>query len=100
MKTEAPLCEMQSGASYCVELRCRDLAAELGDVLGGRALRALDDVELDALAFGKRAEARTLDRRVVDEAILLSTLRRDEAKALRGVEPLHGAGRASHTKYS
>src|SRR5512143_2147863 len=66
---------------------------ELGDVLSGRALLALHDVELDALAFGERLVAVALDRRMMDEAILLTILGRDEAKALRIVEPLYRAGR-------
>src|SRR5687768_10789545 len=69
------------------------LLAELRHVLGGRALLALDDLELDALALGERLEATALDGRVVHEAVLLAVLGRDEAKALGVVEPLHGAGR-------
>src|SRR6185503_3045001 len=75
----------------------RELAADLRYVLGRGALGALDDVEFDALAFGEGAEAAALDRRMVDEAILLTTLGRDEAEALRVIEPLHGAGSACHT---
>ena len=44
------------------------LAAELHDVLGGRALLALDDGELDALAFLEALEALPLDGRVVDRS--------------------------------
>src|SRR6266536_2757842 len=66
---------------------------ELGDVLSGRALLALHDVELDALAFGERLVAAALDGRMMNEAILLTILGRDEAKALRIVEPLYRAGR-------
>src|SRR5687768_8503143 len=68
-------------------------AAQLRDVLGGRTLLALHDVELDALAFGEGLEATALDGRVVDEAVLLAVLGRDETKALRVIEPLHFAGR-------
>src|ERR671937_554339 len=68
-------------------------AAELLDVLGGRALLALHDVELHALALGERLEPRALDGRVMHEAVLLAVVARDEAEALRVVEPLHGAGR-------
>ena len=76
-----------------------ELTSDLDDVFRRRTLGTLNDVELDALAFGEGAETATLDRRVMDEAILLATLRRDEAEALRVIEPLHGAGRASHTQY-
>ena len=37
------------------------LATELYDVLSSRTLGALNDVELDALAFGERLEAAALD---------------------------------------
>src|SRR6266550_4249882 len=43
---------------------------ELDDVLRRRALLALDDVELNALAFGQRLESVRLDRGVVNEAVL------------------------------
>src|SRR5690348_6571727 len=66
---------------------------ELGDVLSGRALLALHDVELDALAFGEGLVAVALNRRMMNEAVLLATLWRDKAKALRIVEPLYRAGR-------
>src|SRR6185312_11047175 len=72
------------------------LASELDDVFGRGALGALDDVELNALAFGERAESVALDRRVVNEAVLLSAFGGDKAKALSVVEPLHRAGRACH----
>src|ERR1700733_1951219 len=67
-------------------------ASDLGDVLGGGALLALHDVELDPLAFSERLEAAALNGGVVNEAILLPVLRRDEAEALGVVEPLHRAG--------
>src|SRR5690348_16972306 len=70
------------------------MASEADDVLGGGALLPLHDVELDALALGERLEAGLLDRRVVDEAVLLAVLGRDEPEALAVVEPLHGAGGA------
>src|SRR5688572_14508953 len=69
------------------------LAAELRHVLGGGTLLALHDVELDTLTFAERLESAALNRRVMNEAILLSILRRDEAEALRIVEPLYGACR-------
>src|SRR3569833_4478675 len=76
-----------------IRLTRRALAADLRHVLGGGALLALHDFELNALAFGKRLEALALDRRVMHEAILLAVLGRDESKALRVVESFHGTGR-------
>src|SRR5205823_4073181 len=72
--------------------------AELGDVLGRRALLTLHDVELDSLAFSQRLEAAAIDGGVVNEAIFLSVLGGDEAKALGVVEPLHFAG-GTHVRY-
>src|SRR5215208_439835 len=69
--------------------RRRSDSADLGDVLGCRALVALHHVELDALALGQALEAPTLDCRVMDEAVLAAILRRDESEALRVIEPLH-----------
>src|ERR1044071_402726 len=81
-------------------LACREgitlrvLLANLRDVLRRRALSTLNDVELDALAFGQRPEAAALNRRMMDEAVFLASLRRDEAEALRVVEPLYCTRRA------
>src|SRR5688500_2558441 len=73
--------------------------ADLGDVLGGRALAAVDEVELHPLTLGQRTEAAAGDGGVVDEAVLAAVLGGDEAEALRVVEPLHGAG-AAHWRNS
>src|SRR5690554_4154098 len=62
-------------------------------VLRRRTLLALHDVELDALALGERLEAATLNRAVVDEAVLRAVLRRNEAEALLVIEPLHRSAR-------
>src|SRR6185295_4133401 len=67
-------------------------AADLDDVLGGRAFLALDDVELHAVSLGQRLEAVALDRGVMDEAVLLSILQRDETEPLAVIEPLHFSG--------
>src|SRR5687768_526527 len=75
-----------------------DLSAELGDVLGRGALLALHDVEFNALALGQRLEAVALNGGVMNEAILLSVLGGDEAKALGVVEPLYFAG-GTHVRY-
>src|SRR5690242_16873620 len=66
----------------------RSSLAELRHVFGGRALLALDDVELDTLAFGQGLEARPLNGRMMNEAVLLSVLGSDEAEPLAVVEPL------------
>src|SRR6185295_10710527 len=83
---------VQSGPVPMLRSASRDLGAELGDVLSRRALLTLHDVELDTLALSQRLEAVAVDGGVVNEAILLSVLRGDEAKTLGVVEPLHFAG--------
>jgi len=52
------------------------------------ALGSLHDVELHGLAFLQTLETTRVDRRVVHEDIL-TVLARDEAEALRVIEPLH-----------
>src|SRR6185369_8149941 len=79
-------------SSHGLDRPTRRLAAELDDVLRGRALGALDHVEFHGLALGEGLEAVTLDGGVMHEAILLAVRGSDEAKALGVVEPLHGAG--------
>src|SRR5690606_34790695 len=64
-------------------------SAEPDDVLGGRPLLALDHVEFDLLALGKRLEAAPLNGGVMDEAVLRPILGRDEPETLAVVEPLH-----------
>src|ERR1700759_2284221 len=61
--------------------------------LAGRHLAAaLIALHLEAqlLAFAERAEARAFDGRDVDENVRAAVVGLDEAKALGGVEPLHG----------
>src|SRR5688572_11748703 len=53
-----------------------------------QALRALDDVVRDWLAFRKGLEALALNGRVMDEHVLPVVLR-NEAEAFRVVEPLY-----------
>src|SRR5215208_8215669 len=86
---------MVSNRPPCPSCVCS--ASQLLHILRGRTLLALHHVELDPLALGERLEALPLDGRVVDEAVLLAVIARDEAKALRIVEPLDGA---SHTHFS
>src|SRR5919199_736492 len=60
------------------------------DRVGLRTLLALDDLEGDPLALVEALVAVHLDGRVVDEDVL-AAVDGDEAEALLGVEPLHGA---------
>src|SRR5207244_10635434 len=66
----------------------RDLHRD--DVCSLRALLAVDDVELNLLAFLQAAEPFLLDGAVVDEDVL-TAIHGDEAVALLRVEPLHRA---------
>src|SRR5436190_1096704 len=70
-------------------------ASGLANVRRLQALGAARHVELDPLALGESLEAVALDRGEVDEHVFATRLG-DEAKALRLVEPLHGA--TSHLK--
>src|SRR5687768_13187559 len=69
---------------------------QLHDVLCRRALLALYDIELHAVTLGQALVALRLDRRMMDEAVLLTVFGRDEAKALSVVEPLDRASGACH----
>src|SRR5437899_7981138 len=60
----------------------------LADVRSLESLRAAGDFELDPITFSKALEALRLDGGVVHEHVLAALLR-DEAEALRVVEPLH-----------
>src|SRR5207237_8934807 len=64
------------------------LGLQLYDVLRRRALLALYDVKLHAVTLGQALEALGLDRRMMDEAVLLTVLGRDETTALSVVKPL------------
>ena len=50
------------------------------------------DLELDLLAVRKRAEARSVDLRLVDEDVTLLAIDSDEAEALVGIVPFDRAG--------
>src|SRR4029077_11151649 len=63
---------------------------DLANVRRREALRAARDFERHLITVAEALEAVALDRGVVDEYVLTLTLR-DEAEALRLVEPLHGA---------
>src|SRR3954447_26061770 len=71
-----------------------DDAASLqrGDVDGLRALVAGLGVVGDLRVLGQRLEAVGVDAGVVDEEVLATVVRRDEAEALVVVEPLDGSG--------
>jgi hypothetical protein len=64
-----------------LEIRGRELAASL--------IRY--EIELDLLAFDQMIEAGTLDGADMDEGILATVIRLDEAEALGGVKPFHGS---------
>ena len=64
------------------------LILELYDVVSGRALGTVDDLELNPRALFQGPEAFGLDGRMMDENIR-SVILLDEAKALGIVEPLH-----------
>ena len=59
-------------------------------VLTGAVVRR--DLELNLLAVRERAEARSVDLRLVDEDVTLLAIDSDEAEALGRVEPFAGAG--------
>src|SRR4051812_39181946 len=67
-----------------------ELSSAGGDLVGLGALGALDDLEVDPLALFEALVPVHLDGRVVDEDVL-TAVDGDEAEALLGVEPLHGA---------
>src|SRR6185369_9226536 len=62
---------------------------DAADVRGARTLRAVDDVEPDAIALGQALEAITLNRGVMHEHVG-TTLTREESETLGVVEPLDG----------
>ena len=53
------------------------------------ALRAGRDIEIDALTFGQGLETVGLNRRKMSEEIFTTIIRRNEAKTLGIVKPLH-----------
>src|SRR6185295_14827500 len=67
------------------------LVLALLDVRGLLALGSLDDVETHLLAFLQALESLHVDRREMREQVLAAVIRRNEAVALRVVEPLYGA---------
>lgn len=71
------------GMSDCFQLIGRRFAA----------LAISNDLEGDFLSFIQASEACTFDGTDVHEDIRTTAVRRDEAEALLGIEPLHGTCR-------
>src|SRR4029079_1676363 len=67
-------------------------ALQRGDVHGLRSLVAALGVVGDLRAVRERLEAVGVDAGVVDEEVLATVIRRDEAEGLVVVEPLNGSG--------
>lgn len=65
---------------------------------GLRPARIALDLETDALPFRQVAEAGALDGGDVDEYVLGSIIRRDEAKTPSGIEEFHGT--SLHVRHS
>src|SRR5262249_36613745 len=78
-------------AAVSASLVRRPSAPQPRDILGGRPLLTLYDVELNALSLVQALDSVTLNGVVMHEQILTSVLGRDEAEALVIVEPLHGS---------
>ena len=53
------------------------------------ALRASRNIEIDALTFAQGLETAGLNRRKMSEKVFTTVIRRNEAKTLGIVEPLH-----------
>src|SRR5215207_212128 len=70
-----------------------DKALDDPDVGGLRSLRAFAQLIFDLRALGEGAEPVAGDGREMDERVLPSVIRRDEAEALFVAEPLHDTRR-------
>src|SRR6476660_7515512 len=81
---------MRTGYGSWPRCRPEDDRSCCGDCVRLGALGALDDLEVDPLALFEALVPVHLDGRVVDEDVL-AAVDGDEAEALLGVEPLHGA---------
>src|SRR5581483_3914372 len=68
-------------------------SGDLAHVFGRWSLLTLNEVELHGFTLGERLEAATRDGAVVDKAVLVPSVWRDESEPLRVIEPLHFAGR-------
>src|SRR6185312_7774281 len=67
----------------------RRLMSDQFDPISFEALAAIDDIDPHPLAWAKRLDAAAAQRRDVHEDVFASAVRRDEAIALIGLEPLH-----------
>ena len=74
------------------ECSSRRLASD-AEIASGRLARALisDDLEVDLLTFIETAQASLLDSADMDEHVLATLIRLDEAVALCRVEPFHSS---------
>ena len=73
-------------------------SGRLNDVGRLWTLLALNDLELDAIAFSQRLESGPLDCAEVDKHVG-AAITRNETKAFRVVEPLHYAVDACHETF-
>src|SRR5215469_4829018 len=85
-KAEGPV-ENSTGPSSYAKLQTSDGLEVRG--LGATGIR--HDVERDLLAFVQGAHARRFHGSGMDEHVLAAAFRRDEAKALGGIEEFHGS---------
>ncbi len=87
----------RNGVTPPVSARGVRSVGDLDDVLRRGALLAVHDVELHAIPLSERLESAPLDRREMDETVLLTLFGGDEAEALRVVEPLDLSG-STHSR--
>jgi hypothetical protein len=73
--------------------RCRSNGADISRFFAFGSGRAL---ERNALVFGKAFKAFRLNILEMGEQVAATCVRRNEAEALRIVEPFYGAGLSSH----
>src|SRR3954462_5698643 len=79
------------GAPRCARPARTGVVLDDLDGLRLGTLGALLGLELDGRAFRQRLEAITTDRAEMDENVHATAVRRDEAEALRVVEPFDGS---------
>jgi hypothetical protein len=84
------LCQYIRGQSNHGHLRDRSGGAQ---ILGSRLARAAigDDIEADVLSLAEGAQTGAFDRADMDENVLATVCRLNEAKALLAVKPLHNS---------
>src|SRR3546814_1423891 len=84
------MCALVTGVQTCA-LPSYRLAVDL-EIGRRNAPTAIDQREVERLAFGKAGQPRLLDRGDVNEHILGAIITDDEAETLLAVEELDGAG--------